>query len=157
MGMDERKLLVIIGITGNQGGSVARTFLNDPGMRSKYRLRGISYHSSWQPRALKWSLPTSMTQLCSSKHLREHMPSSLLQISGCLISTRTIRPKLKSKESISANSRMNLSTNRDATLPTPPPRSGSWSDLLCPWYLAPRRAAMVATIRYGTSIARLTW
>lgn len=44
--MDERKLLVVIGITGNQGGSVARTFLNDPGMRSKYRLRGISRHSS---------------------------------------------------------------------------------------------------------------
>lgn len=44
--MDERKLLVVIGITGNQGGSVARTFLNDPGMRSKYRLRGVSRNSS---------------------------------------------------------------------------------------------------------------
>lgn len=44
--MDERKLLVIIGITGNQGGSVARTFLNDPKMRSKYRLRGISRNPS---------------------------------------------------------------------------------------------------------------
>lgn len=42
--MDERKLLVVIGITGNQGGSVARTFLNDPGMMSKYRLRGIFRH-----------------------------------------------------------------------------------------------------------------
>ncbi|KAM3080324.1 hypothetical protein ACMFMG_005285 [Clarireedia jacksonii] len=40
--MDERKLFVIIGITGNQGGSVARTFLDDPEMRSKYRLRGIT-------------------------------------------------------------------------------------------------------------------
>ena len=40
--MAERKLFVIIGITGNQGGSVARTFLNDPEMRLKYRLRGIS-------------------------------------------------------------------------------------------------------------------
>lgn len=44
--MDERKLLVVIGITGNQGGSVARTFLNDSDMRSKYRLRGISRNSS---------------------------------------------------------------------------------------------------------------
>ena len=40
--MDERKIFVVIGITGNQGGSVARTFLNDSEMRSKYRLRGIS-------------------------------------------------------------------------------------------------------------------
>lgn len=40
--MDNRKLFVVIGITGNQGGSVARTFLNDPGMRLKYRLRGVS-------------------------------------------------------------------------------------------------------------------
>lgn len=40
--MDERKIFVIIGITGNQGGSVARTFLSDPGMSSIYRLRGIS-------------------------------------------------------------------------------------------------------------------
>ncbi|EME47063.1 hypothetical protein DOTSEDRAFT_69137 [Dothistroma septosporum NZE10] len=40
--MDQRKLLVIIGITGNQGGSVARTFLNDPALQSKYRLRGLS-------------------------------------------------------------------------------------------------------------------
>lgn len=44
--MDQRKLFVIIGITGNQGGSVARTFLNDPEMRLKYRLRGISRDAS---------------------------------------------------------------------------------------------------------------
>ena len=44
--MDERKLFVVIGITGNQGGSVARTFLNDPEMRLRYRLRGISRDSS---------------------------------------------------------------------------------------------------------------
>ena len=44
--MDERELFVILGITGNQGGSVARTFLNDLGMRSKYRLRGITRHPS---------------------------------------------------------------------------------------------------------------
>jgi len=44
--MDERKLFVITGITGNQGGSVAQTFLNDPEMKSKYRLRGISRQSS---------------------------------------------------------------------------------------------------------------
>ncbi|PQE31142.1 hypothetical protein CJF32_00008506 [Rutstroemia sp. NJR-2017a WRK4] len=40
--MAERKLFVVIGITGNQGGSVAKTFLDDPEMRSKYRLRGIT-------------------------------------------------------------------------------------------------------------------
>ncbi|KAI9648877.1 hypothetical protein NHQ30_003518 [Ciborinia camelliae] len=44
--MDERKLFVIIGITGNQGGSVARTFLNDPELRSRYRIRGVSRDAS---------------------------------------------------------------------------------------------------------------
>ena len=38
----EPKLFVIIGITGNQGGSVARTFLDDPNLKSRWRLRGIS-------------------------------------------------------------------------------------------------------------------
>lgn len=46
MAVDDRKLLVITGITGNQGGSVARTFLSDPEMVSRYRLRGISRQSS---------------------------------------------------------------------------------------------------------------
>ncbi|KAI9702657.1 MAG: hypothetical protein M1820_006163 [Bogoriella megaspora] len=40
--MDGRGVIVIIGITGNQGGSVARTFLHDPSLRSKYRIRGLS-------------------------------------------------------------------------------------------------------------------
>ncbi|KAK4631798.1 NmrA-like family domain-containing protein 1 [Fulvia fulva] len=40
--MVQRQLFVIIGITGNQGGSVARTFLNDPALQSRYRLRGLS-------------------------------------------------------------------------------------------------------------------
>lgn len=35
---DMTKLIVIIGITGNQGGSVARTFLNDP----SWRIRGLT-------------------------------------------------------------------------------------------------------------------
>jgi len=45
MANDNRKLLVITGITGNQGGSVARTFLTDPELRAKYRLRGVSRQS----------------------------------------------------------------------------------------------------------------
>lgn len=40
--MDERKLFVVLGITGKQGGSVARTFLNDPAMKLQYRLRGVT-------------------------------------------------------------------------------------------------------------------
>lgn len=44
------KLLVIIGITGNQGGSVASTFLSDP----TYRIRGISRNPS-SPRAIALS------------------------------------------------------------------------------------------------------
>ncbi|KAL8747111.1 MAG: hypothetical protein Q9190_000974 [Brigantiaea leucoxantha] len=47
--MDGRKILVIIGITGNQGGSVGRTFLHDPSLRSTYRLRGISRDASSGP------------------------------------------------------------------------------------------------------------
>ncbi|KAF2136553.1 uncharacterized protein K452DRAFT_353875 [Aplosporella prunicola CBS 121167] len=39
---DNRKIIVIAGITGNQGGSVARTFLSDPVLRKEYRIRGIS-------------------------------------------------------------------------------------------------------------------
>lgn len=42
------KLLVIIGITGNQGGSVAARFLQDP---TNYRIRGITRNPS-SPRAL---------------------------------------------------------------------------------------------------------
>ncbi|KAK4553122.1 hypothetical protein LTR86_009849 [Recurvomyces mirabilis] len=42
----ESRLLVIIGITGNQGGSVARTFLTDPSLVAKYRLRGVTRNAS---------------------------------------------------------------------------------------------------------------
>lgn len=42
MANDNRKLFVVTGITGNQGGSVARTFLNDPGLKAEYRIRGVS-------------------------------------------------------------------------------------------------------------------
>ncbi|KAK4974779.1 hypothetical protein LTR66_011039 [Elasticomyces elasticus] len=43
----EKKLLVIVGITGNQGGSVASRFLSDPG----YRIRGLTRNPS-SPAAL---------------------------------------------------------------------------------------------------------
>lgn len=45
----EQKLLVIIGITGNQGGSVATAFLSDP----NYRIRGITRNPS-SPKAKQW-------------------------------------------------------------------------------------------------------
>lgn len=44
------KLLVIVGITGNQGGSVARRFLKDP----SYRVRGLTRNPS-SPAALELS------------------------------------------------------------------------------------------------------
>lgn len=48
-----KDLLVIIGITGNQGGSVARTFLTGPELRSRYRIRGITRNiSSAEARSL---------------------------------------------------------------------------------------------------------
>lgn len=40
--MASQKLLVVIGITGNQGGSVATTFLSDP----NYRIRGLTRNPS---------------------------------------------------------------------------------------------------------------
>lgn len=71
--MDTRKIFVIIGITGNQGGSVARTFLNDPEMSSVYRLRGISRNIS-----------SSQSQILAAQGVEMvtadlHDPSSLLQ------------------------------------------------------------------------------
>lgn len=39
---NEKKLIVIIGITGNQGGSVADAFLSNP----NYRIRGLTRNSS---------------------------------------------------------------------------------------------------------------
>lgn len=44
------KLLVVIGVTGNQGGSVARRFLKDP----VYKIRGLTRNSS-SPAALELS------------------------------------------------------------------------------------------------------
>jgi hypothetical protein len=73
MALDERKLLVIIGITGNQGGSVARTFLNDPEMRSWYRLRGISRRSS-STRSREFAAQ-GVEMVCADLH----DPSSLLK------------------------------------------------------------------------------
>jgi uncharacterized protein YbjT (DUF2867 family) len=46
------KLLVIFGITGNQGGSIANFVLNDPQLSKEYKIRGLtrdpSKASSWQ-------------------------------------------------------------------------------------------------------------
>ncbi|KAF1353120.1 hypothetical protein BDV97DRAFT_395986 [Delphinella strobiligena] len=71
--MDARKIFVIIGITGNQGGSVARTFLNDPEMLSVYRLRGISrdFHSSQSQKLAAQGVEMVNADL--------HDPSSLLK------------------------------------------------------------------------------
>lgn len=48
---DTRKTIVILGITGNQGSSVAHTFLTDPHLRSTYKIRGLSRDPSSSPTA----------------------------------------------------------------------------------------------------------
>ncbi|KAF2725449.1 NAD(P)-binding protein [Polychaeton citri CBS 116435] len=41
-----RKVFLIIGITGNQGGSVARTFLTHPTLKDQYSLRGLTRNAA---------------------------------------------------------------------------------------------------------------
>ncbi|KAI0111056.1 NAD(P)-binding protein [Hypoxylon sp. NC0597] len=41
-----KKILVVVGATGNQGGSVARTFLQDPSLTSEWHVRGTTRNPS---------------------------------------------------------------------------------------------------------------
>ncbi|KAL0941983.1 NmrA-like family protein [Colletotrichum truncatum] len=43
---DDKKVLVVLGATGNQGGSVVRTFLNDPVLASQWHVRGTTRNAS---------------------------------------------------------------------------------------------------------------
>lgn len=40
--MAEKKILVVFGATGNQGGSVIKSVLNDPKTASEFKIRGIT-------------------------------------------------------------------------------------------------------------------
>jgi len=40
--MSSKKLLVVFGATGNQGGSIIRTVLDDPSLSSQLAIRGIT-------------------------------------------------------------------------------------------------------------------
>ncbi len=40
--MAEKKILVVFGATGNQGGSVIKSILSDPDTASKFKIRGIT-------------------------------------------------------------------------------------------------------------------
>ena len=40
--MSVKKILVVFGITGNQGGSVVDTILKDPGLSEQFEVRGIT-------------------------------------------------------------------------------------------------------------------
>lgn len=44
--LTSKKTLVVLGATGNQGGSVVRTFLNDPSLTSEWHVRGITRNTS---------------------------------------------------------------------------------------------------------------
>jgi uncharacterized protein YbjT (DUF2867 family) len=40
--MSSKKILVVFGATGNQGGSVIKTILEDPSLSSQFEIRGIT-------------------------------------------------------------------------------------------------------------------
>lgn len=40
--MTSKKILVVFGVTGNQGGSVVKTILGDPFISSEFEIRGIT-------------------------------------------------------------------------------------------------------------------
>ena len=40
--MTEKKILVVFGATGNQGGSVIKSILNDPKTANEFKIRGIT-------------------------------------------------------------------------------------------------------------------
>jgi uncharacterized protein YbjT (DUF2867 family) len=40
--MASKKILVVFGATGNQGGSVIKTILEDPSISSQFHIRGIT-------------------------------------------------------------------------------------------------------------------
>ncbi|EFQ34470.1 NmrA-like family protein [Colletotrichum graminicola] len=44
-----KKTLVVLGATGNQGGSVARTFLSDPALAAEWHVRGFTRNASSVP------------------------------------------------------------------------------------------------------------
>ncbi|KXH34018.1 NmrA-like family protein [Colletotrichum simmondsii] len=46
MSLHERKILVVLGATGNQGGSVVRAFLNDTTLSSYWHVRGVTRNPS---------------------------------------------------------------------------------------------------------------
>lgn len=40
--MSGKKIITVFGATGNQGGSVVETFLNDPKLKNEWAVRGIT-------------------------------------------------------------------------------------------------------------------
>lgn len=40
--MSSKKIITVFGATGNQGGSVVQIFLNDPKLKDKWAVRGVS-------------------------------------------------------------------------------------------------------------------
>ncbi|KZL87226.1 putative NmrA-like family protein [Colletotrichum incanum] len=46
MACPTKKTLVVLGTTGNQGGSVVRTFFNDPSVMAEWHIRGLTRNTS---------------------------------------------------------------------------------------------------------------
>ncbi len=40
--MSEKKIITVFGATGNQGGAVVVTFLNDPKLKNEWAVRGVT-------------------------------------------------------------------------------------------------------------------
>ncbi|KAK2041767.1 NmrA-like family protein [Colletotrichum somersetense] len=49
MSSSTKKILVVLGATGNQGGSVVRTFVNDPSLAADWHVRGLTRNTSSAP------------------------------------------------------------------------------------------------------------
>ncbi|KAK1961540.1 NmrA-like family protein [Colletotrichum sublineola] len=55
-----KKILVVLGATGKQGGSVVRTFLNDPSLAAEWHVRGLTRNTSSAPATTLSSLGVEM-------------------------------------------------------------------------------------------------
>ncbi|KAK2053356.1 NmrA-like family protein [Colletotrichum caudatum] len=49
MSSSTKKILVVLGATGNQGGSVVRTFVSDPSLAAEWHVRGLTRNTSSPP------------------------------------------------------------------------------------------------------------
>lgn len=69
--MTSRKIFVVFGATGNQGGSVINTFLSDPVLSEQFQLRGVTRDPSKESAAALSSKGVEMVKVCPVPWLSE--------------------------------------------------------------------------------------